>query len=221
MARLWLRLGYDCTHTCTPQPEVSTRHPPQPELSTAAPVAEQEFCVDLGFVDAGFTLRDAASCFVRSRMQAVDECSEEGWARITTLCFEDFLEAFVRAAAIKALPTDAEIDQAGLSDAGQFLLTMQRKRPEAYQDFLRERAVDPLHPGAAQPVARCVEHLCMLMVRVVERAAQAEGDAKIAHMEAAKLDLKSGKAKDSPSKDREKFLAAVESPRKVPQHRDR
>ena len=181
----------------------------------------KEFCVDLGFVDAGFTLRDAASCFVRSRMQAVDECSEEGWARITTLCFEDFLEAFVRTAAIKALPTDAEIDQAGLSDAGQFLLTMQRKRPEAYQDFLRERAVDPLHPGAAQPVARCVEHLAMLMVRVAERAAQAEGDAKIAHMEAAKLDLKSGKAKDSPSKDREKFLAAVESPRKVPQHRDR
>ena len=165
----------------------------------------KEFCVDLGFVDAGFTLRDAASCFVRSRMQAVDECSEEGWARITTLCFEDFLEAFVRAAAIKALPTDAEIDQAGLSDAGQFLLTMQRKRPEAYQDFVRERAVDPLHPGAAQPVARCVEHLAMLMVRVVERAAQAEGDAKIAHMEAAKLDLKSGKAKDSPSKDREKW----------------
>ena len=168
----------------------------------------KEFCVDLGFVDAGFTLRDAASCFVRSRMQAVDECSEEGWARITTLGFEDFLEAFVRAAAIKALPTDAEIDQAGLSDAGQFLLTMQRKRPEAYQDFVRERAVDPLHPGAAQPVARCVEHLAMLMVRVVERAAQAEGDAKIAHMEAAKLDLKSGKAKDSPSKDREKFLAS-------------
>ena len=35
----------------------------------------KEFCVDLGFVDAGFTLRDAISCFVRSRMQAVDECS--------------------------------------------------------------------------------------------------------------------------------------------------
>ena len=137
--------------------------------------------------------------------------------RITTLGFEDFLEAFVRTATIKALPTDAEIDQAGLSDAGQFLLSMQRKRPEAYQDFLRERAVNPLHPelhpGAPQPVARCVEHLCMLMVRVVERATQAEGDAKVALMEATKLDLKSGKAKDSPSKDREKFLARDESPR--------
>ena len=39
------------------------------------PNVGQEFCVDLGFVDAGFTLRDAISCFVRSRMQAVDECS--------------------------------------------------------------------------------------------------------------------------------------------------
>ena len=35
----------------------------------------QEFCADLGFVDAGFTLRDATCCFVRSRMQAADECS--------------------------------------------------------------------------------------------------------------------------------------------------
>ena len=119
-------------------------------------------------------------------------------------------------------PTSSWWVTAGLSDAGQFLLTMQRKRPEAYQDFLRERAVDPLHPGAAQPVARCVEHLCMLMVRVVERAAQAEGDAKIAHMEAAKLDLKSGKAKDSPSKDREKFLAReTRVHERVPQHRVR
>ena len=119
-------------------------------------------------------------------MQAVDECSEEGWSRITTLSFEDFLEAFVRTATMKALPTDAEIDQVGLSDAGQFLLNLQLKRPEAYQDFLRERAIDPLHPGAAQPVARCVEHLCMLMVRVVERATQAEGDAKISRAEATK-----------------------------------
>ena len=39
------------------------------------PNVGQEFCVDLGFVDAGFTLRDAVSCFVRCRMQAVDECS--------------------------------------------------------------------------------------------------------------------------------------------------
>ena len=147
-------------------------------------------------------------------MQAVDECSEEGWSRITTLSFEDFLEAFVRTATMKALPTDAEIDQAGLSDAGQFLLNMQLKRPEAYQDFLRERAIDPLHPGAAQPVARCVEHLCMLMVRVVERATQAEGDAKVSRAEATKLDLKSGKAKDSPSKDRDRYLS---SPRKSPQ----
>ena len=148
-------------------------------------------------------------------MQAVDECSEEGWSRITNLSFEDFLEAFVRTATMKALPTDAEIEQAGLSDAGQFLLHMQLKRPEAYQDFLRERTIDPLHPGAAQPVARCVEHLCMLMVRVVERATQAEGDAKISRAEATKLDLKSGKAKDSPSKDRDKYLQA--SPRKSPQ----
>ena len=50
---------------------------------------------------------------------------------------------------------------------------------------------------------------------VVERATQAEGDAKISRAEATKLDLKSGKAKDSPSKDRDKYLQA--SPRKSPQ----
>tara|TARA_B100000780_G_C21041757_1_gene418066 strand:+ start:92 stop:817 length:726 start_codon:yes stop_codon:yes gene_type:complete len=173
----------------------------------------KEFCVDLGFVDAGFTLRDATSCFVRSRMQAVDECSEEGWSRITNLSFEDFLEAFVRTACMKALPTDAEIDQAGLSDAGQFLLHMQLKRPDDYQDFLRNRAINPLHPGAAQPVARCVEHLCMLMVRIVERATQAEGDAKISRAEASKFDLKGGNTPTKTS-DRDKYLA---SPRKSPQ----
>ena len=144
----------------------------------------KDFCVDLGFVDAAFTLREAMACFVRSRMQAVDECSERGWSRTTNLGLEDFLEAVVRVSTMKALPTDAEVDRAGCSDAGQFLLQLRGERPADFQRFLAERAVDPLRPGATQPVARCVEHLCMLMVRAVERATQAPNDAKTARQEA-------------------------------------
>lgn len=60
-------------------------------------------------------------CFVFSRWRIVDEESERGKPKLSTLSFEDFLEALVRVATMKALPTYAELALLGARDAGTFL----------------------------------------------------------------------------------------------------
>jgi len=106
-----------------------------------------------------------------------DEQNERGWKRTTNLAFEDFLEAFVRVATLKALPTDAMVEAAGCADAGELVLSMQGGAVDgqghAYRAFVAanvRRWDTALKPGElGQPVARCVEHLACLMVRTVKR----------------------------------------------------
>ena len=49
-------------------------------------------------------------CFVFSRLRCVDEESERGKRKVLQLSFEDFLEALVRLATLKPLPTRAELE---------------------------------------------------------------------------------------------------------------
>ena len=124
------------------------------------------FCRDMRLVDREFTPREATLCFVWSRMRVVDESCATSRRRLVHLGFEDFLEAIVRLCTMKALPTDDQIDEAGAEDAGEFILELQ-KDPKAWDNFLSENEqtwdVEP-----PQPIARCVDHLLTLLVRVVE-----------------------------------------------------
>ena len=128
----------------------------------------KEFCLDLHLVDDQLTLRDATLCFALSRMRVADEHTERGWQRTTALSFEDFLEAFVRLSMRKSLPTDAEVRQAGCSDAGQMLLQMEEADPARHKQWCASHAV-PRGAEPPQPPWRCVEHLVMLMIRTVEK----------------------------------------------------
>ena len=67
-------------------------------------------------------------------------------------------------AEIKALPTDEEIAESGDGNAGTHLINMAAVAPEAYERLLKERAVEWGQPPQLQPVERCVEHVCHMMI---------------------------------------------------------
>ena len=121
---------------------------------------------DLCFFDEAFQQRDGTLIFVFSRLRVVDEESERGKRKLSTLSFEDFLEALVRVATMKALPTRAELALLGARDAGTFLIEL-RSNPTTYAAFVKARVRgwdDPLR----QPIHRCLEHLLSLIIRTIE-----------------------------------------------------
>ena len=64
---------------------------------------------DFDLLDTQLTERDATRCFVYARLRAIKESTTKGRAKLLQLSFEDSLEAIVRLATFKALPTDADV----------------------------------------------------------------------------------------------------------------
>ena len=69
---------------------------------------------DLSFLDSDFTRREAILCFIWSKMFVVDDfvCSE----RAVSLTFVEFLECMCRCSSMKTIPTNQELDDAGVID---------------------------------------------------------------------------------------------------------
>jgi len=137
---------------------------------------------DLELIEPSFSMREAKLSFIWSRMRAIDELHPKCRVKIYNLTLEDFYEALVRIADLKAWPTDDEIcnppprvvPQApggGFEDAGQLLLHLHEKGgKKGVQKFLQSR------DGAAadaQPIWRKLEHLLTLILRTVEGRSQA------------------------------------------------
>lgn len=122
----------------------------------------------LGFVGTDLTDRDARLAFVWSRMCVIDNRSELSYLRDNQLPFEGFIEAICRVAALKALPTDAEISDAGCSHAGSFLKHLSSSDPAAYELFLQERRAPWGELPSVQPIARCVAHTLALLISTIE-----------------------------------------------------
>jgi hypothetical protein len=123
---------------------------------------------------------------VWSRMDVVDDGREASHARMHSLTFEDFLEALVRAATMKSLPLDEEIEAAGCSNGGQYLLELQQ-RPALYKVFLESHRQrwdqEPL-----QPTWRALDHLLALVVRVIEGStSKGKMDGKVSKDEALRF----------------------------------
>ena len=111
----------------------------------------------LMIVDQFVTARDVDQAFIQSRMLVVDEETVKGRSRLVQLRYEDFLEAIVRLAYQKAMPTDDEISQASSKHAGEYLAWL-AEMPQREVDFCqartRRRFSDPLE----QPIASKVPH---------------------------------------------------------------
>ena len=79
----------------------------------------------------------------------VDEGVLEGRVKLTQLYFEDFLEALVRVAALKALPTDAMICRRGCADGGELLLYMMTECPPSVYTAFVQQHTPKLQRGTA------------------------------------------------------------------------
>ena len=84
------------------------------------------------------------------------------------LLFEDFLEALVRISTMVGWPTDAESEEAGYTDAGEFLRNL-RQFSHVYDRFMAKHATS-WDQEPRQPIERCVDHLIAWGIRVVAAA---------------------------------------------------
>ena len=75
--------------------------------------------------------------------------------------------SFASPSFLKALPTDAEIEDSGFADAGEYLRELRTNNEDAFQALLVTRnpqwGDDP-----TQPVHRSLAHVCSILVRHVE-----------------------------------------------------
>ncbi len=134
----------------------------------------QELLDDLGWLDSQFGERLAGWCFLLSRMRVGVEAELKGSAKLLQLSYEDWLEALVRVAVSKALPTDAECEQAGVADGGEFMMLLQQQGLSAFRfvdldSFLGHRdGASPLWGGLArQPAHRALEQLLTWLIRLI------------------------------------------------------
>ena len=94
----------------------------------------------------------------------LDETDARGKLKETHLPFEGFLEALVRLSGLKALPTDAQVEEAGCASAAEYINQLRTEDEEAYQAIVAGAsgaAWGEEPPG--QPFVRCVAHVCSMI----------------------------------------------------------
>ena len=122
----------------------------------------------LDWIDSAFTRRDAANCFVWVRMRVSEDGSVGMRRQAIHLWYEDFLEAIVRVATMKPLPTMQEIIFAGMNDCGEYIMDLKVEGgAQAYERFLAENPISRGDPPE-QDTADLVEHVIMLIQRTIE-----------------------------------------------------
>ena len=127
------------------------------------------FLRSLGLIgeNSGLSESVSAYCFLWSIMCVIDGQTVGGRLKEKHLPFEGFLEALCRLAAIAPLPTDDEIRDALLPDAGAFVAYLKREKPAMFEVFQTERTGKWNSPPR-QPIHRCLEHLLQIIFRRIE-----------------------------------------------------
>jgi len=116
-----------------------------------------DFVSFVDVVDDYLTLREIRLAFLWARMVVIAENTVKGRSKTTQLQFEDWLEILVRLAHQMALPTDAEISDAGLAHAGEFLMAL-RSQPDTEDAFKQARGRN-MDQTPDQPIEQKVKHL--------------------------------------------------------------
>ena len=123
-------------------------------------------CRDLNLLGEDLSIDDARLLFVWSRMREIDEDDLERRQQVENLPFWGFLEAIVRVAQSKALPTDEEVAAEGVEDGGDFLLSLQRSDPSRHKAYVRKHKRE-WWQLTRQPVAKKLAVLLSLIMRTL------------------------------------------------------
>ena len=137
----------------------------------------KEFVNDMELVDRDFTAREMALTFSWSRMRVIDPDILESKIKLLQLSFEDFLEAIVRTASLKAIPDDEEVYDYECEDAGEFILKLRGGDPLGWKTFL-DKKIRPWGTPMDQPIFRLVEGVCTLIFRTIAHHVASAGDAR-------------------------------------------
>ena len=97
-----------------------------------------EFIQRIDVIDNNITQREVRLAFLWSRMLVVDENTLKGRTHVLQLRFEDFLEMVVRLAYMMAMPTEEDLEAAGVVHAGEYLQWLSGY-PEEEKQFKRAR----------------------------------------------------------------------------------
>lgn len=115
------------------------------------------------------SVREARHIFMWSRLRQLEDSNEASQSNLRNLSFEDFLEALIRLATLLPLPSDKEINELNATDAGDYLVSMFRVKPDLFREFV---AANKQHwqEEPKQPTPRCVDHLMAYLSRVLEES---------------------------------------------------
>ena len=127
---------------------------------------------ELGFTRE-LTDRKVGSSFAQSRMLVINEHSRSGKSvQLERLPFEGFLEAFLRIADIKALPSAEELEAHGHVYPGDYVMSIRSKGVQVYQGWAIEanRLQDE---GMADPLWERLDCLVMIIVHAMQNGVEA------------------------------------------------
>ena len=122
---------------------------------------------DCGLLDDDLTLADAKIIFLWSRTRVVDEDNVVHRQRVEHLTWWAFLEAMVRTAHMKALPTHSDVEASGCADGGEFILKLKRSSPTNFKRFVMENCRAWWEPLTTHSISDKLGHLLMLFSRNV------------------------------------------------------
>lgn len=123
----------------------------------------------LELIQVDLTERDVNLAFTWSRMVVPHPYSTAGALRNQNLSFEGFLEALCRIAAVKALPTDEQVAEAGHEDAGSYLAALRADSPAAHEALTLTQG-RPWGGTPFQPVQRGVNQLVHIIMHTVTQS---------------------------------------------------
>ena len=152
-------------------------------------------CRDLSLLDDDLSMDTARLIFMWSRMRVIDEDDLKNRARIENLTFWGFLEAIIRVAHSKALPTDDEVAESGYADGGDFLIGLRRDDPTAFRAFVRRNRRQWWEP-TRQPIDKKLSIILQLIVRTLaERITRWERDGSVAKARREAREAEAARAK--------------------------
>ena len=137
----------------------------------------------LGFFESGqLSYYEAKQIFTWARIRGIRDNSQASLIKLRNLYFEDFMEAIIRLSMVVALPTDEDLSELGVTDAGEYLISLAKDSPSFYREYVKTRKGSWFGPPK-QPIWRCIDHLILYCERLIEANSRGDKDLTVSEQE--------------------------------------